>query len=78
MKVRGTNTKVDPVYWAHLRKWPFNVPVEYDVSETEYADIAADERIQVEPVAVLVEAASVDDETPLEKRGPGRPRKQRE
>lgn len=70
MKVRGTNTQVNPVYWAHQCKWPYGVTVEHEVSEQLYKDILADGRIVVEfgkahdePAAVL----SIEDETPVEK-----------
>lgn len=72
MKVRGTNTQVDPVYWAHLRRWPYKQAVEYEVSEKEYADILADERIEVEAVAAPEVIASAPE--PDEHRG-GRQRK---
>lgn len=75
MKIRAKNTVIDPVYWAHLRKWPFGQVVEYDVSAHELADIKADARIQIvdDEVVPTMAPLPIDDEP--EKRGPGRPKK---
>lgn len=83
MKIRAKNTKVNPVYWAHLRKWPFGIVMDYDVTDQELAEIKADDRIaileecgDVDVNRVLVADGVVEDES-AEKRGPGRPRKVR-
>ncbi len=55
MRVRATNTQVNPVYWAHLRRWPYKVAVEYDVTEDEAIGIRADARLVVEDVAPAAE-----------------------
>jgi hypothetical protein len=70
MKVRGTNTQVNPVYWAHQCKWPYGVTVEHDVPEELYKDILADSRIAVELGKAHAEPAPQPfamEATPVEK-----------
>ena len=83
MKVTVTNTKVKPVYWAHLRPWPYGVAVEVDLNHVELAHIKRDTRLDVKenapPISIddaanqaFVADGIVED---VEKRGPGRPKK---
>ncbi len=59
MKLRVTNTKIGPIYWAHLHPWPLNKAMEVDVPESLAADIQADTRLVVDVLAGVVHPIAV-------------------
>lgn len=77
MKVRAKNVAIKPHYWHYGVRWPHGEVVEHDLADVDYASIQTNARFVVEsvPDVAQIDDGFRDDETPVEKRGPGRPKK---